>query len=838
MVNKLKIENGKLIIVGLLLAFSILNSQFSIGFASVLSDAITACTAGSFCQIPDASMTSWNNGNVLLVPDGLSVPPAPPGTSCGPGDYVTQYQNRIVWNAASNRIQFVGAPHGNCSQQRMKIFDGDSWSQGPTPMPSVTLQHSCDHNAITTSGDHYHRQFNSTTIYKLANGAGAWTTIPNIPQSSWQVCGTLEWFPDQSRLIWIDGDWGGWSYNPSTNSWTHLFMTVGNDGSGLPQYPMSDYFNWSVYSTQGVLVFGGGTNVYKMDAAGTVTTLATAPFVGVSGTSGNLTVGNGQDCCSVVADPISGRVIIITTNRHVWELNPAGLGTWTDTGRIAPTFFAAAGGTGESLLSASIPAYNAIFYVKCDDSADCNAYVYKHTLAAPDTTAPTAPSSLVVTAASASQINLTWTASTDNIGVTGYNVERCQGSGCSSFTQIYTPSTNSQSDISLTASTTYGYRVRAHDAAGNLSGYSSPIQYATTPASGGSGSDFATRCAMPSVLRCVSFDTDTDFNFGAGGFNGAYGQNFGYVPPSSTTDYSRILRDTSTKTSGASSLRLKIPGTSTSDSSGWWFTNFSSDLSQQVQEGQEIWVQWRFRVSPELLSQQYGKSTGFKIGWLATGGDRPECPNQPTPGSFYCPTTCWIGENVFTTDKRSLGHLLISYSNCQSNVNSQSGLYGTSPNFDNQNRGLPPATSQGCWYPTYTGPNCIVLTANEWWTVKGHIKVNQYSTWTNTVEIWIGREGQPLFKFIECSPTVQCSDFGTTGWYIANGLDAPTSGWNPATVLGKVVFSPYQTNGDHSGLLDAYIWYDDLIISRADIPDPGGGTIAPPSATRLTRRSM
>ena len=34
------------------------------------------------------------------------------------------------------------------------------------------------------------------------------------------------------------------------------------------------------------------------------------------------------------------------------------------------------------------------------------------------------------TAASSSQINLTWTASTDNVGVTGYRVERCQGAGC------------------------------------------------------------------------------------------------------------------------------------------------------------------------------------------------------------------------------------------------------------------------------------------------------------------------------------------------------------------------------------------------------------------------
>src|SRR5260370_546839 len=51
------------------------------------------------------------------------------------------------------------------------------------------------------------------------------------------------------------------------------------------------------------------------------------------------------------------------------------------------------------------------------------------TPAPPDTTPPTAPTNLTATAASASQINLAWIASTDNVGVTGYMVERCQGAG-------------------------------------------------------------------------------------------------------------------------------------------------------------------------------------------------------------------------------------------------------------------------------------------------------------------------------------------------------------------------------------------------------------------------
>ena len=90
----------------------------------------------------------------------------------------------------------------------------------------------------------------------------------------------------------------------------------------------------------------------------------------------------------------------------------------------------------------------------------------------PDTTPPTAPSNLTATAASSSQINLAWTASTDDVGVAGYLVERCQGSGCTGFAQVATVAGTTYNDTGLAAATSYSYRVRATDAAGNLSGYS------------------------------------------------------------------------------------------------------------------------------------------------------------------------------------------------------------------------------------------------------------------------------------------------------------------------------------------------------------------------------
>ena len=83
-----------------------------------------------------------------------------------------------------------------------------------------------------------------------------------------------------------------------------------------------------------------------------------------------------------------------------------------------------------------------------------------------DTIQPSTPANFQATAISTSQINLSWNASTDNIGVTGYRIYR-------ESTQIATTSNTTYQDTGLSSSTTYSYTVSAYDAAGNESGQSS-----------------------------------------------------------------------------------------------------------------------------------------------------------------------------------------------------------------------------------------------------------------------------------------------------------------------------------------------------------------------------
>ena len=85
------------------------------------------------------------------------------------------------------------------------------------------------------------------------------------------------------------------------------------------------------------------------------------------------------------------------------------------------------------------------------------------------------------------------------------------------------------------------------------------------------------------------------------------------------------MSTTGDSASGGSSLRFTIPGNSPSDTSGAWFTNFSSDLSVTVGENEEFYVQWRQRFSPEFIGTQYAGGGGFKQ-IIVGSGDKPTQP--------------------------------------------------------------------------------------------------------------------------------------------------------------------------------------------------------------------
>ena len=97
-----------------------------------------------------------------------------------------------------------------------------------------------------------------------------------------------------------------------------------------------------------------------------------------------------------------------------------------------------------------------------------------------DTQAPSAPSNLQATGTTTSSITLAWNASSDNVGVTGYDIYR--GSTLAGYVS---GSTLSYTDTGLSANTTYTYQIKAKDAAGNVSAASAAASATTQPAGSG-----------------------------------------------------------------------------------------------------------------------------------------------------------------------------------------------------------------------------------------------------------------------------------------------------------------------------------------------------------------
>jgi carboxypeptidase T len=107
------------------------------------------------------------------------------------------------------------------------------------------------------------------------------------------------------------------------------------------------------------------------------------------------------------------------------------------------------------------------YRIKAYNGAGDSDYSNTASAATPAIPVPNPPSNLTATAASTSQINLAWTDTASN--ETGYKIERCTGAGCSNFAQIATVGANvtSYSNTGLAASTSYSYRVRATNTAGD-----------------------------------------------------------------------------------------------------------------------------------------------------------------------------------------------------------------------------------------------------------------------------------------------------------------------------------------------------------------------------------
>jgi chitodextrinase len=135
--------------------------------------------------------------------------------------------------------------------------------------------------------------------------------------------------------------------------------------------------------------------------------------------------------------------------------------------------------TNSGLAASTTYSYTVSAYDAAGNNSAQSAAVQATTSGQTDTTPPTVPTGLSVTGTTVNTASLSWTASTDNVGVTGYKIYRAG-------VQVGTSGTTSYTDSGLAASTTYSYTVSAYDAAGNNSAPTAPVSATTTAASSGS----------------------------------------------------------------------------------------------------------------------------------------------------------------------------------------------------------------------------------------------------------------------------------------------------------------------------------------------------------------
>ncbi len=159
----------------------------------------------------------------------------------------------------------------------------------------------------------------------------------------------------------------------------------------------------------------------------------------------------------------------------------------------------------------------------------------------PPPVSPTAPTNLTATAANSTQINLSWTASTEMGGaISSYQIARCSGANCSNFAQVGTSATTTLNDTGLAPSTKYTYEVRAVDNSNNLGPYSTSATATTLAAVAPTAPTNLTATAANSTQINLSWTASTEMGGAISSYqiarcSGANCSNFAQVGTSATT---------------------------------------------------------------------------------------------------------------------------------------------------------------------------------------------------------------------------------------------------------------------------------------------------------------
>ena len=430
---------------------------------------IDTLAPGEWYQVPNSNIRA-------VVPN-----PAPPGTT-GPASVIIAWSGG-AYDTKRDRWIIWGGGHSDYSGNELYVFDVNTllWQRITNPSTDVTgiessgyysdgkprSRHTYDYIQYVPGIDRF-CAFGGTGLYPSGQIGVPNVDCFNFDNLTWERkadtpspgIGAISAYDSSTGLIWVHGSGILSSWNPSTNVWTQR-----SDPDNVMQ---SFYYLTAAIDPVRHKLFavgGGMVASWDLNSSGKLTRASPA-------TTGDATAVSAQNPGFVYVASLD-KFVAWSGGANIFTLDPVTL-IWT---RISPASINTVIPTtppsqGTFARFQYVPSKNVLLVV---NSIDENVYIYKlPSGTGGDTLPPSAPTGLTVTAVSSSQINLSWNASSDNIGVTGYKIFR-------NGTQISAVSGTSYQDTGLSPSTAYSYTLAAYDAAGNASAQSASAS-ATTQA--------------------------------------------------------------------------------------------------------------------------------------------------------------------------------------------------------------------------------------------------------------------------------------------------------------------------------------------------------------------